>query len=159
MAAFQRICCPIDFSAASREALVVAADLARRYGAGLTVLHATSVHWPGPELPTAPAPGTGGQGDADALATWVAEAERLAGAPVSSVLLSAPVAEAIVAFARDVGTDLVVLSSHGRTGLRRLVLGSVAEVVARTAPCPVLIVRRREDAAAADVGETDGMPA
>jgi len=159
MPVFQRICCPIDFSPASREALVLAADLARRYGAGLTILHATSAHWPGPEFAVAPPPETEGLGEAGALAAWVAEAERLAGAPVSSVLLSAPVADAIVAFARDVGMDLVVLSSHGRSGLRRLVLGSVAETVARTAPCPVLIVRRGEATPAKDAGDADGMPA
>jgi nucleotide-binding universal stress UspA family protein len=159
MAAFQRICCPIDFSAASREALGIAADLARRYGAGLTVLHATSAHWPGPEILSAPAPETEGLGDAGALATWVAEAERLAGAPVSSVLLSAPVADAIVAFARDVGSDLIVMSSHGRAGLSRLVQGSVAEAVARNAPCPVLIVRRKEGEATTGAGDMDGMPA
>jgi nucleotide-binding universal stress UspA family protein len=159
MTAFHRICCPIDFTEGSREALRIAADMARRYGAGLTILHATSAHWPGPEFAVAPPPETEGQGEVGALASWVSEAERLAGAPVSSVLLSAPVADAIVAFARDVGTDLVVLSSHGRTGLQRLVLGSVAETVARAAPCPVLIVRRSEVAAAKGAGDTDGMPA
>jgi nucleotide-binding universal stress UspA family protein len=159
MTPFQRICCPVDFSPASREALEIAADLARRYGAGLTILHATSVHWPGPEIAVAPPPETEGQGDAGALAAWVAGAERMAGTPVSSVLLSAPIADAIVAFARDVGTDLVVMSSHGRSGLRRLVLGSVAETVARAAPCPVLIVRRNEGAPVAAGSETDGMPA
>ena len=159
MAAFQRICCPIDFSAASREALDIAADLARRYGAGLTVLHATSAQWPGPEFPAAPAPETEGQGDAGALAAWVAEVERTLGKPVSSVLLSSPIADAILSFARDFGTDLIVMSSHGRAGWSRLVQGSVAEAVARSAPCPVLIVRRKEGQGTTGAGDMDGMPA
>lgn len=159
MAAFQRICCPIDFSPASREALDIAVEVARRFGAGLTVLHATSAHWPGPEILVEPPADTGGMGDAGALTAWMAEAERSLGAPVSSVLLSAPIAGAILSFARDFGTDLIVLSSHGRAGLSRLVQGSVAEAVARSAPCPVLIVRRKEGQATTGAGDMDGMPA
>jgi nucleotide-binding universal stress UspA family protein len=159
MTVFQRICCPIDFSPASREALEIAADLARRYGAGLTILHATSVHWPGPEILVEPPADTGGMGDAGALAAWVAEAELRQGGPVSSVLLSAPIAEAILSFARDFGTDLIVMSSHGRGGLGRLFQGSVAEAVARGAPCPVMIVRRKGEPETSSAGETEGMPA
>lgn len=159
MPVFQRICCPIDFSPASREALEIAVEMARRFGAGLTVLHATSAHWPGPEILVEPPADTGGLGDAGALGAWMAEAERSLGAPVSSVLLSAPIAEAIVSFARDFGTDLIVMSSHGRGGLGRLLQGSVAEAVARTAPCPVMIVRRKDDPGTPGAGETEGMPA
>lgn len=159
MPGFGRICCPIDFSPASREALEIAAETARRFGAGLTVLHATSSHWPGPEILVEPPAETGGMGEVEALTAWVAEAERHLGAPVNSVLLSAPIAEAIVSFARDFGTDLIVMSSHGRAGVGRFVQGSVAETVARTAPCPVLIVRRKEGPAMPSGGETDGMPA
>jgi nucleotide-binding universal stress UspA family protein len=69
---------------------------------------------------------------------------------VDSVLLGQPAAQAITSFARDAGVDLVVLASHGRTGLARLVIGSVAEAVVRTAPCPVLVVKppavRRKEA-------------
>jgi nucleotide-binding universal stress UspA family protein len=93
------------------------------------------------------------------LAAWTAEAERLSGKTVGSVVLSSPVAEAIVGFARDDASDLIVMSSHGRKGYRRLVLGSVAEAVARTAPCPVLLVRGEVPEAPADDGDTSGMPA
>ena len=47
----------------------------------------------------------------------------------------------IVDYAKDIGADLIVLPSHGRTGLKRLLIGSVAERVARLAHCPVLILR------------------
>jgi universal stress protein A len=63
---------------------------------------------------------------------------------VDSVLLGQPVAAAITGFARATGVDLIVIGSHGRTGLARLVVGSVAEAVVRTAPCPVLVVRELE---------------
>jgi nucleotide-binding universal stress UspA family protein len=48
---------------------------------------------------------------------------------------------AILAFAEELHPDLIVMGTHGRRGVSRLVLGSVAESVARTAPCPVLLVR------------------
>jgi nucleotide-binding universal stress UspA family protein len=56
-------------------------------------------------------------------------------------------ASTIVEFARESGCDLIVIGSHGRTGAARLVMGSVAEHVVRTAPCPVLVVRPPEKAA------------
>jgi nucleotide-binding universal stress UspA family protein len=159
MAEFRRICCPIDFSESSRGALELAARLARRDGAGLTVLHVTGMHFPGDQGRILPDLRAAGKGETALLAEWTADAERIAGGTVSSVLLSAPAAEAIVGFARDDATDLIVVSSHGRTGVRRLVLGSVAEAVARTAHCPVLIVRRDEPAPAEGGHEEIGMPA
>jgi nucleotide-binding universal stress UspA family protein len=159
MSEFQRICCPIDFSESSRGALGIAASLARTHGAGLTVLYVTGNHFPGDQGDILPRPHGDRKADTTILSEWTAEAERIAGGTVGSVLLSAPVAEAIVGFARDVATDLIVMSSHGRTGVRRLVLGSVAEAVARTAPCPVLIVRRDEPEPAAVEEDQTGMPA
>ena len=47
----------------------------------------------------------------------------------------------IIQYARDQNIDLIVLATHGRTGLRHVIMGSVAETVVRTAPCPVLTVR------------------
>ncbi len=142
MPEFRRILCPIDFSEPSRAALELAARLARRDAAGLTVLHVTGSHWPGEQGAILPKLHPEEKGETTLLAEWTADAERLAGGTVSSVLLSAPAAPAIVGFARDDGTDLVVMSTHGRTGVGRLMLGSVTEAVARTAPCPVLLVRR-----------------
>ena len=59
------------------------------------------------------------------------------------VRIGNPAAE-IVSVARLLKSDLIVISTHGRTGLKHLLLGSVAETVLRHAPCPVLIVRNRE---------------
>ena len=63
--------------------------------------------------------------------TWSADVEVLDGPPVDS----------IVVYARESGADLVIVGSHGRSGLSRLVLGSVAEGVVRSSPVPVLVVR------------------
>ncbi len=156
MTPFRRILCPVDFSGGSRAALELAADLARRDRALLTVLHVTRSRWPGDQGVVVPGPEPERE-EIEMLARWTADAERLVGGTASSVLLSAPAIEAILGYARDDATDLIVMSTHGRTGLRRQVLGSVAEGVLRAAPCPVLVVRREEpaDRAAAE----SGMPA
>lgn len=72
-------------------------------------------------------------------------AKKLAGLEVSVDVISAPdVADAICAYAGTHGFDLVAMSTHGRTGFRRLVLGSVAEHVLRHSPVPVLVYPRKE---------------
>ena len=159
MADYRRICCPIDFSESSRKAMEEGARIARQYHAGFTVLHIQEGPPPGIALPFAPpphgtAPDVGGE-----LAAWRAHAESIVGSAVGSVMLGAPVAPAIVGFARDTQTDLLVMGSHGRRGFRRLVLGSVAEAVTRSAPCPVLIVPSPEPVRPEEAGGPAGMPA
>jgi nucleotide-binding universal stress UspA family protein len=160
MTDFRRICCPTDFSESSREALREGCQMARRYGAGLTVLHVAEPGYGGPELAFAVAARQIEEAAAASLSAWKAEAERMLGGPVGSVLLGGQAASAITRFARDTGTDLIVMASHGRTGVRRLVLGSVAEQVLRSAPCAVLVVRREEVRRPEEKTDTEiGMPA
>ncbi|MEO8551840.1 MAG: universal stress protein, partial [Kofleriaceae bacterium] len=72
-------------------------------------------------------------------------AERAGKAPFGPALLeTGEPRDLIVQAATKVGADLIVMGTHGRRGLRRLMLGSVAESVARTAPCPVLLVRAED---------------
>jgi nucleotide-binding universal stress UspA family protein len=141
MSGYRRICCPVDFSEPSRLALEEAARLARREGASLTVLHVPEAPRPALEIPYAPPPPWQDEGAPPDLEAWRAEAESLRGGTVDSVLLGQPVAPAITGFARATGVDLIVIGSHGRTGLPPLVVGSVADAVVRTAPCSVLVVR------------------
>ena len=61
-------------------------------------------------------------------------------AQIKSVVVTAAAAPGIVDTARKLSADLIVIGTHGRTGLSRLMIGSVAERVVRTAPCPVLTV-------------------
>ncbi len=75
------------------------------------------------------------------VAEWRAEATRASGRPVHSTVLGGNPASEIVGYVRERGFDLLVLATHGRTGLARFVLGSVAERVVREATCPVLVVR------------------
>lgn len=143
---WKRICCPIDFSDASRAAMEVAADLARRFGAELVLLHAYPV--PGYTFPDGSVVASPRmmQELADQaqrhLEEWRVEAERLAGGRqvTGEKAVGEPAAE-IVSFASARGVDLLVLGTHGRTGLEHALMGSIAERVVRRAGCPVLTVR------------------
>ncbi len=143
---WKRICCPIDFSDASRAAMEVAADLARRTGGTLVLLHAYPI--PGYTFPDGSVVASPKmmQDLADQaekhLEEWRAQAEKLVGAPrvTAQKAIGEPAAE-IVSFARSAGVDLVVVGTHGRTGLEHALMGSVAERVVRRAHCPVLTVR------------------
>jgi nucleotide-binding universal stress UspA family protein len=143
---WKRICCPIDFSDASRAAMEVAADLAQRFGAELVLLHAYPI--PGYTFPDGSVIASPKmmQDLADEaqrhLEEWRADAERLVGsARVTAEKGVGEPANEIVAFARDRKADLLVLGTHGRTGLEHALMGSIAERVVRRAHCPVLTVR------------------
>ena len=121
----RQILFPTDFSDASRAAGDTAADLARHFGARLHVLHVVS-----PVTDPTPAP-----------AALRAVAEELGrGLSVVTAITSGLAARQVVAYARQNAIDLVVLGTHGRTGVSRALLGSVAEAVVRRAPCHVLTV-------------------
>lgn len=134
-----------DFSPGSEAAAGLAFEMARRFAARMTILHVYS----------APVY-IGAFGDAYALPPEVmekirADAERalenLRLRAVKEGITAEPLAvegiapDLIVAAARSRHADLIVMGTHGRTGLKHLLLGSVAERVVRTAECPVLTVR------------------
>ena len=140
---------PVDFSEASREALRLASALAADRGSALHALHV--VEWPtslppylvGVALPALPEILERAQAE---LARFVADlgAAEAGGEGVVTavrVRLGGLAASAVADYAREVAAGLVVLSTHGRTGIGRLLLGSVTERVVRLAPCPVLTVR------------------
>lgn len=144
---FRKILCPVDFSEPSREALKAAARLAAEMSAELTLLYV----WESPvRLSEAQVTQSDlmeherKQGET-ALAAWKPEAEALGAVGVTiKVLVGAPPWKMIVdEVASNPGYDLLVMGTHGRTGIVRVLLGSVAERVARHADCPVLLVRNR----------------
>ncbi len=143
---WKRICCPIDFSDASRAAMEVAADLARRNGAALVLLHAYPIPgytFPDGSIVASPKMMQDLADQAERhLEEWRAQAAQLVGAPrvTAEKAIGEPAAE-IVSFARSSGVDLLVVGTHGRTGLEHALMGSVAERVVRRAHCPVLTVR------------------
>jgi nucleotide-binding universal stress UspA family protein len=144
-AEWKKILCPIDFSDASRAALETAADLARRFGATLTLFHAYPV--PGYTFPDGSFVASSKMLDELAeqarrhLEEWRGVAASLGQPGAEAVTAVGEPAHEIVTWAKEHAADLVVLGTHGRTGLTHALMGSVAERVVRRAPCPVLTVR------------------
>lgn len=137
-----------DFSEGADAARAEAARLARLFGAPLILVHVVEDIIVGPELPVAELDKIYEAQVAWAereLAARAAEAAAL-GVPVRTRVLRGSAAAAIVRSAEDERASLVVLGTRGLGGVRRLLLGSVAEQVVRTAPCPVLTVRGQEQA-------------
>lgn len=140
-----------DFSDPSLPALRLAADEARRRGAPLHLLHALDIALFAEGRPPATAlPYLQGK-------SWIAlegldelqtrakrrleEALHDSGLPGETVVVSGPATEVIVRYAESVAAELVVVGTHGRSGLKRLTLGSTASWVIERAPCSVLTVR------------------
>jgi universal stress protein A len=122
---FRQVLFATDFSEPSRNAGRTAVELARHFGARLHVLHVVP-----PVTDPAPAP--------DALRAAAAELGE--GVSVVTAIASGRVASQILGYARRNAVDLIVLGTHGRTGVSRAILGSVAEGVVRRATCRVLTV-------------------
>jgi universal stress protein A len=148
------ILAPTDFSEHSEMALRYACQIAERLGSELRLLHVLSEIVPaGPEPMLMPVMPT----------EYYSESEQKAGemldhlldpawgrpaSVITAVEWGSPV-ETIVAHALDNRVDLIVIATHGRTGLSHVLLGSVAERIVREAPCPVLTIRDRNRAWAA----------
>jgi nucleotide-binding universal stress UspA family protein len=147
-----KILCPIDFSEPSDAALRAAVELASRYSASILLVHAIN------EIDPAPSPSY-------ALDSRVVEQipqlmaqmtdnasramqERIknhndSGIPMDHRVVVGEPAKSIVQLAADERVDLIAMATHGRSGIKGLFFGSVAEKVVRSATCPVLTVRER----------------
>jgi nucleotide-binding universal stress UspA family protein len=148
MSAIKRILVPTDFSHASKAALNYARELADSLGASLCILHVVEpcpVH-PHAESCSLPAEYLKHvEQDARIKLEAVLSAEDKQRYNAQLVLLDGPVAQVIVDYLREhVGIALVVMATHGRGGVARLTMGSVADTIVRTAPCPVLTIRASE---------------
>jgi nucleotide-binding universal stress UspA family protein len=144
MKTFSKILVPLDFSAHSREALEYAAELARRYEASLTLVHAyQTVAYALPEgfVLYTPAQFANALTEFEKQLTAAkGEALRAGATRVETRMLQGDVASEVVQLAKEGGYDLIVMGTHGRTGASHLLMGSIAEKVVRRAPCPVLTV-------------------
>ena len=142
---FTHVLCPVDFSESSAEALKLALSIADRYQASSCALHVVEL-W---RVPTAlhalTSAVTEHRGKLMEIATeYLQEFVAQASSPASGVVrkvVEGIAPDSILAVAREQGSDLIVMGAHGRRGLDRLMVGSVAERVVRTAQRPVLIVR------------------
>jgi nucleotide-binding universal stress UspA family protein len=138
---------PTDFSECGNFARSYAASLARKFGASIIAVHVIE--------PLVPTVGYSGMTEplpiadiTDQLETSaerelprIAECDECAGLEIEEVIVHGEAAAEIVRVAKDRSADLIVLSSHGRTGLGRILFGSTAEAVVRHASCPVLVVK------------------
>ena len=146
MVSIRRILVPTDFSDCATLAVRYAAELAAKFGAELTLLHIvpdTVLALPDAVMPSpvmTPDLNALTEAGRTGLANLVAALELESRHPRAEVRIGSPERE-IVAAATDLGADLVCIATHGRGGLARVLLGSVAEMVVRHAPCPVLTVR------------------
>jgi nucleotide-binding universal stress UspA family protein len=145
MPLFKKILSPIDFSDPSHQALDVAVEMASRLGAELLLVHVV------PAIPDAPTVGDVlKEGDyeqklqkdaATQLAEIAAQCAKKGVAAKSAVGEANDVAMELIRTAEQNAADLIVISTHGMTGWRSMVFGSVTEKVVRDAQCPVLILR------------------
>ncbi len=138
---------PTDFSECANHAVPVAASLARLHKARIVCLHV--VESVVPAVGWAP----GGEGlpgvdmseqledSAERELPKIAGCEDCDGLDIEEVIAHGEAASEIVRAAKEHGADLIVISSHGRAGLGRILFGSTAEAVVRHADCPVLVVK------------------
>jgi nucleotide-binding universal stress UspA family protein len=144
--AFRQIVVPTDFSADAEQAIRVASDLSRIYSAPLTLIHIYDpVAYPLPDGYMLYTPGQLSRMWEEferRLARAKADALAAGAIQVETRLLQGLTAPEIVRFAKDGGYDLIVMGTHGRKGVARVLLGSVAARVVQMAECPVLTVRR-----------------
>ncbi len=148
MLEIRKILAPTDFSSHAANALRYACGLAERVGAELHLLHVLSEVIPtGPDpllTPVLP-PEFYRESEEQSRQALSAALDPTWGKPpglVTNVRWDGPV-EGIVAYAEQAVVDLIVIATHGRTGLSHVLLGSVAERIVREAPCPVLTIRSK----------------
>lgn len=126
----QKILYPTDFSPYSNQAYFHSVALAEAHKASLTILYVF--------IPK-------GNGDDADRRHWRNQLEQIRpmnpAIPVHHILLDGDPATEIVRYATDAGMDLIVMGTHGRSGLERLLVGSVTEKVLREAPCSVMAVK------------------
>jgi nucleotide-binding universal stress UspA family protein len=135
---------PLDFSEASDNALDYAIDIAKKLDARIVVMHAFEIPLVGfPDgvlAATAEIASRILNSAQGALDDAIAK-RKDTGVPMTSLLRQADPREAITGAAKELGAELVIMGTHGRRGLARALIGSVAEGVVRTSSVPVLTVR------------------
>lgn len=133
----KKILCPIDFSDFSQAANEYASTLAESCGASIVYLYVSQ-----PQIPYDAYAYVNIEGDLDADMKILKETKpTVAGVEASYVVEYGMPSDRIVEYANNHDIDLIVIGTHGRTGLKRILMGSVAEAVVRRAECPVLAIK------------------
>lgn len=138
---------PVDFSPCSEKSLAYAIPFARQFGATITLLHVLEI----PPVVGAEftqidyaAIEARAKDDGTAELKQLAAAQAADGVTMRTHLASGRSWSEIVDFAKREKSDMIIIATHGHTGLKHVLLGSITEQVVRHAPCPVLVVRERE---------------
>jgi nucleotide-binding universal stress UspA family protein len=143
MLKLESILFPTDFSKPSMYAFEAAAALARDHGARLVILHVTPPMVVYGEMipPPPPSPEETVSKIWEAFHNLEAADPKVRDLRVETRVEEGDPAYGILAVAKEIGAGMIVMGTHGRTGIRRLLMGSVAEEVLRKAPCPVMTVK------------------
>ena len=146
MIKLKKILYPTDFSESSLEALKYAISFARSSGAKLVLMHVVNekIFSEGLSLPRLEAPEALGQemaAEAGRQLRMLIPADQRVGLDVEMVILNGMPFLEIIRYAKANNVDLIVIGTHGRSGVEHIIFGSTAEKVVRKAPCPVLTVR------------------
>ncbi|HEY5999163.1 MAG TPA: universal stress protein [bacterium] len=151
MIKLSKILYPTDFSESSLEALTYAVSFAREYKAKLVLMHVVNeaIFSEGLSLPRVEAPEALGEEmatEAGRQIRMLIPADERAGLQVEHVILHGMPFLEIIRYAKANDVDLIVIGTHGRSGMEHIIFGSTAEKVVRKAPCPVLSVRPAQHA-------------
>jgi nucleotide-binding universal stress UspA family protein len=139
LTSFKRVLCPVQLDPHSEAALATAKEIVKQNSGKLFVLYAVSPHLDPTRIAGAAMPAHDEKAAEQELARL--KAQMLGDVEHETVILRGAAAEEIIKAEHDFGIDLVVMATHGRTGVSHLVLGSVAEHVVRESVCPVLTLR------------------
>lgn len=143
----KKILVPVDFSSRSEKALQYAVPFARQFGARVTLLHVDEINYP--EIACFGVVDTA-QLQSDVEKQALKKLNILGREKASPEWLTEPIfrcgnaAHRIVEAAEEMETDLIIISTHGYTGMKHVLLGGTAENIVRHAPCPVMVVRLEE---------------
>jgi nucleotide-binding universal stress UspA family protein len=143
----RRILVPLDFSAPAEKALRYAVSFARQFDAKITLLHVRPIPYSTAEMGGFPTVIPADEPPTEKVqARLDADACRLVPPEIRdrTLLRTGPAYDEICNAARELEADLIIIATHGRTGLKHILLGSTAERVVRHASCPVLVVREHE---------------
>ncbi|MCA9793612.1 MAG: universal stress protein [Candidatus Eremiobacteraeota bacterium] len=136
---YSKILVPLDGSELAEQALAPAGELARRFGAELYLVRVflppviSPAAWTSIDM-------TKVRAEEEQFLRNYLDEQQVEGVLCHRLLIEGEAADALMHTAKEQGIDLIVMTSHGRTGFNRWLFGSVAERVVRHAPCPVLTI-------------------
>jgi nucleotide-binding universal stress UspA family protein len=141
---FKKILCPVDFSKFTEEVIAYAADIAKQYGAELHVLHVIpnlTYFTPYESFLTPENLVAVEKNIQDEVERDFGKILKHIDMEIKRVVKTGVAFVEIIDYAKSEGIDLIVMGTHGRSGIEHILIGNVAEKVVRKSPCPVLTIR------------------